>query len=99
MAPCLDFSEFERGVKDPEVAWASSKWPECAGVSRYVRRSRFGSAKGTKRPGRLQLTSHLNRPTMIDNAHDTEVLEPEPIRQGGLQRDVVSTWILKRNSS
>ena len=35
---------------------------------------------------------------MIDNAHDTEVLEPEPIRQGGLQRDVVSTWILKLNS-
>jgi len=36
---------------------------------------------------------------MMDNAHDTEVLEPEPIRQGGLQRDVVSTWILKRNCS
>jgi len=33
---------------------------------------------------------------MIDNAHDTEVLEPEPIRPGGLQRDVVSTRILKR---
>lgn len=98
MVPCLDFSEFERGVKDPaEAAWASSKWPECVSVGVG---ERTPPAKGGRSVPARTVLSDLDRPTMmIDNAHDTEVLEPEPIRQGGLQRDVVSTWIIKRNWS
>ena len=33
---------------------------------------------------------------MFDQAHDTDVLEPEPVRQGGLvQKDMVSLrWLV-----
>jgi hypothetical protein len=36
---------------------------------------------------------------MVDHAHDTEILEPEPVRQGGLQKNMVSSWVLNRDCS
>lgn len=96
--PCSGFSEFERDVKDPEPAWTSFKWPVCVRCNCVA--ESFGCSVPRRRdePARTFAThlTHLDRPTMIDNAHDTEVLEPEPIRQGGLQREV-SPWILTRN--